>query len=194
MSEFAKNLRRLRLSHGLTLTQVGNELGVSKAAVSMYESGSREPTVTGLQKLASMLNVSIDDLLGFEVDEFAKCKSYWLACGFSIEETLTGEIEILFNESLEQLVVQDGKAIVREYEMLPINSREEFIRLTYEVESRIQGEIRQARGKLFNAIIEHSYEALGRVTATSDGVKTYKTQCRRESKRQFTLPRGKGAQ
>ena len=40
------------------------ELFVRKSTYSLYESGNREPNVQTIKKIADLLNVSADDLLG----------------------------------------------------------------------------------------------------------------------------------
>lgn len=57
-------LRALRKERGLTLKQIGAEIGVSESTVSLYEVGKREPDLTTVRKLAAFYGVSIDYLLG----------------------------------------------------------------------------------------------------------------------------------
>ncbi|WAA12877.1 helix-turn-helix domain-containing protein [Fervidibacillus halotolerans] len=51
---------------GITQEQFANYLGVSKPAVSKWESGKSYPDITLLPVIASYFNMSIDDLLGYE--------------------------------------------------------------------------------------------------------------------------------
>ena len=43
---------------------VAEEIGVAKSTYSLYESGNREPNVQTIKRIADVLNVSADDLLG----------------------------------------------------------------------------------------------------------------------------------
>ena len=45
MNEFSIRLKKLRMNQGYTQQQLANLLGISKSAISMYESGGREPEV-----------------------------------------------------------------------------------------------------------------------------------------------------
>ena len=60
---FGKNLKNLRLSEGLSQRALGERLGVCNQTVSFWESGSREPDLDMLVKLAEVFNVSVDLLL-----------------------------------------------------------------------------------------------------------------------------------
>ena len=64
--EFKNVLRKLRLEYGYTQKDIADRLGTSKAAISMYETGRREPTFEILEKLADIFNVDTDFLIGRE--------------------------------------------------------------------------------------------------------------------------------
>lgn len=66
MLQFAKVFSRLRKTHALTQEQIAQYVGVSKAAVSKWETGLSYPDILLLPKLATYLNVSIDTLLGYQ--------------------------------------------------------------------------------------------------------------------------------
>lgn len=61
---FNENLREARLSAGMSQKDVAEKIGVAKSTYSLYESGSREPDVKKIRKLAEILGVSGDMLLG----------------------------------------------------------------------------------------------------------------------------------
>lgn len=60
---FNSNLKRIRLTRGLTQQQVADTLGITKATYSGYETGRREPDVFKIKELAKLFGVSGDDLL-----------------------------------------------------------------------------------------------------------------------------------
>lgn len=60
---FGLNLKKLRQERGLTQQQVADELGITKATYSGYETGRREPDVFKIKALAKLFDVSGDDLL-----------------------------------------------------------------------------------------------------------------------------------
>ena len=61
---FNENLRAARERKNMTQKNVADNIGVAKSTYSLYESGNREPNVQTIKKLADLLNVSADDLLG----------------------------------------------------------------------------------------------------------------------------------
>lgn len=59
-------IARQRKEKGITQEELANYLGVSKPAVSKWESGQSYPDITLLPVLAAYFNRSVDDLLGYE--------------------------------------------------------------------------------------------------------------------------------
>ena len=62
--DFAYMLKSLRKSRGLTQSQLGVSVGLSKAVVSKYENGMGYPTFDVLIKIADYFGVTTDYLLG----------------------------------------------------------------------------------------------------------------------------------
>lgn len=63
---FYENLKSARQSKGLSQKEVAQAIGVAKSTYSLYESGSREPNVQTIKKIANTLNVSANILLGLD--------------------------------------------------------------------------------------------------------------------------------
>ena len=63
---FGEKLKELRLEAGLSQRKLGEKLGVCNQTVSFWESGSREPDLDGLLKIAKYFGVSTDYLLGID--------------------------------------------------------------------------------------------------------------------------------
>lgn len=57
-------IKSYRVSIHLTQAQFGERIGVSGAAVSFYETGTRTPSHRVLVRIANVMGVSIDALLG----------------------------------------------------------------------------------------------------------------------------------
>ncbi|MGG0655291.1 helix-turn-helix domain-containing protein [Rummeliibacillus pycnus] len=64
--QFANTISSLRKQKGITQDQVAAYVGVSKAAVSKWETGLSYPDILLLPKLATYYNLSIDELLGYK--------------------------------------------------------------------------------------------------------------------------------
>lgn len=60
---FAEQLRKARLSLGMTQQQVADALGITSSTYCGYETGKRQPDVLKLKRLADILHTSGDVLL-----------------------------------------------------------------------------------------------------------------------------------
>ncbi len=61
--QFAANLRLLRKTAGMSLDDVADAYGCTRSWISRLESGSREPKLTVIVRLARALNVEPGDLM-----------------------------------------------------------------------------------------------------------------------------------
>ncbi len=66
--KFNENLKKARLKRNLSQKEVADSIGVAKSTYSLYESGNREPNVDNIKKIADVLNVSSDTLLGLDFE------------------------------------------------------------------------------------------------------------------------------
>ena len=66
MVEFGVRLKALRKEKRLTQKQLASMIGVQHSVISFYEVGDRIPSVEIIIKLAAVLHVSADYLLGIE--------------------------------------------------------------------------------------------------------------------------------
>ncbi len=62
--EFSERLKDLRKQAGLTQVDVAGKLGISQQAYASWERGAKKPTQENLVKIAQILNVSVDYLVG----------------------------------------------------------------------------------------------------------------------------------
>ena len=65
MIPFSENLKRLREEKNISRQELSKATGVSTSSLGYYETNNREPTARALMAIASVLNCSIDELLGF---------------------------------------------------------------------------------------------------------------------------------
>lgn len=68
MNDFKSRLKELRLSRGLSQSDLAKRCGFQPSAISHFETGEREPSMNSLDRLASALRCSIDSLLGKSVE------------------------------------------------------------------------------------------------------------------------------
>ena len=66
MKIFAERLKDLRIEKGLSLKQLGKEIGVSDIAISRWETEQRIPNIESLVAIAKYFGVTTDYLVGLE--------------------------------------------------------------------------------------------------------------------------------
>lgn len=64
MADFHTQLRRLRKQRGMTQEELAKQLGVRKSTISNYENHYSTPPFATLERLAQLMNTSIDTLAG----------------------------------------------------------------------------------------------------------------------------------
>lgn len=60
---FGKRLKELRIEKGLSQQKLGEVFGFCNQTVSFWESGSREPDLDTLVRIAHYFDVALEDLL-----------------------------------------------------------------------------------------------------------------------------------
>ncbi|MCH5596907.1 helix-turn-helix domain-containing protein [Niabella ginsengisoli] len=83
MSNFGVNIKKIRNLKNYTQQDVGDVLGLTRAAVSSYEEGRAEPKIETLVRSAQIFGVSIDDLINkkLTINELVNFKGPELAIG-----------------------------------------------------------------------------------------------------------------
>lgn len=69
MSEIKDNLRRIRKEKKMTQQQLADQIGVNVYAIKSWESGRYEPTTKNAFEVAKVLGVTMDELLGHNLEE-----------------------------------------------------------------------------------------------------------------------------
>lgn len=68
----AKRIKELRKEKDLTQEDLGKLINVTKVSICCYENGTRVPTLETIVALADIFEVSLDNLLGREIEVVAK--------------------------------------------------------------------------------------------------------------------------
>lgn len=66
LSTLGHRIRHQRISHGFTLDELGERVGVAGSQLSLIENGKREPKLSLLQAIADVTGVQVADLLSSE--------------------------------------------------------------------------------------------------------------------------------
>ena len=67
--EFSERLKELRKKVNFTQVEIAEKLGISQPAYASWERGVKKPTQENLVKIAQVLNVSVDYLVGNSEDK-----------------------------------------------------------------------------------------------------------------------------
>lgn len=68
-NQFSENLKRIRKEQNLSQEELADQLGVSRQAISKWESGQAYPEMDKIIALCNKFNVNIDDLLHNDIKE-----------------------------------------------------------------------------------------------------------------------------
>lgn len=84
---FQDNLRKYREAAGFSQSkEFASKIGIPYSTYTGYENQGREPKYKQLCSIAAALHVTTDELLGYSLDEYARCKAIAVAAGYSITE------------------------------------------------------------------------------------------------------------
>lgn len=113
--KFGDRLKQLRLNRNMTQSQLGKEIGVLGRVVGYYESGDRFPNEDVLKNIANYFDVSVDYLLGMDID-------------FNL--TIYDDLENILNRlsSDEEVLFKDNKLDDKERKIL-VDSIENLINI-----------------------------------------------------------------
>lgn len=107
--EFSERLKKLRKDAGLTQVDVANKLGISQPAYASWERGIKKPTQDNLVKIAQILNVSVDYLVGNSQETLDELDNIELLFRMN-SKGLTDEEKEIFKKELIQFMEERKKA------------------------------------------------------------------------------------
>lgn len=107
--EFSERLKKLRKDTGLTQVDVASKLGISQQAYASWERGVKKPTQDNLVKIAQILNVSVDYLVGNSQDTSDELDNIELLFRMN-SKGLTEEEKEIFKKELIEFMEERKKA------------------------------------------------------------------------------------
>jgi len=69
--DISRRMKALRETQGISLTELARQSGVSRAYLYLVENGDSQPTLRKLKPIATVLGVTLHDLLGNEEGELS---------------------------------------------------------------------------------------------------------------------------
>ena len=104
-----KRITEARESHGMNQAELAEKAGVTPAAISQIEKGTRVPTIPVLHRIANVLGVSLDYLAGktdtselqdlLQHDDFVAFFRGFESLGSEDKETIKKHIEFLKSQN-----------------------------------------------------------------------------------------------
>ena len=79
------NLKRLRNDAGLSQQAMADSIGCTQSALSMWENGTRVPSVDAVCRIADYFGISVDTLLGRDIPARAELQPWQLTDGQLVE-------------------------------------------------------------------------------------------------------------
>ena len=107
--EFSERLKDLRKQAGLTQVDVAEKLGISQPAYASWERGFKKPTQENLVKIAQILNVSVDYLVGNSEEKADELDNIELLFRMS-SKGLTDEEKEIFRKELIEFMEERKRA------------------------------------------------------------------------------------
>lgn len=111
--EFSERLKGLRKQVGLTQVDVAEKLGISQPAYASWERGVKKPTQDNLVKIAQILNVSVDYLVGNSEEKADKLDNIELLFRMN-SKGLTDEEKKIFRKELIEFMEDRKKSFKKQ--------------------------------------------------------------------------------
>lgn len=120
--DFGARLKELRKSENETQPMLAEAIGVSRSAISMYESGAREPDFETLEAIADHYNVDMNYLMGWTDDPYDYDRD-----PYSIFSEIPSEVL----KGLRAIYGDDNEAIWKAWQAMDGDARTDSARSEY---------------------------------------------------------------
>ena len=149
---FGKNLKRFREERGLSRQEIAEKLNMRASSYGFYETGRTSPDVEKLKTIAEILQVSIDVLVGFHLDEFQSCQNFWQEKYHKIVVGADNSIEMTLPVyGVNKIAFEEGKYYVDGYvKVIRFLNKQAFIDFTKEAQNKYQARISSYYSEIAN--------------------------------------------
>ena len=110
--EFSERLKELRKQAHLTQVELASKLGIVQSSYADWDRGKKKPTQENLVKIAQILNVSVDYLVGNSEERTDELDNIELLFRMN-SEGLTEEEKEIFKKELIEFMEERKKAFGR---------------------------------------------------------------------------------
>lgn len=82
--QIGEKIRSLRELHKMTQKELADHLSISPSTIGMYEQNRRMPDIDTIRKIANILNVSVDELVGTKkINSNGRCENFFYEEGLA---------------------------------------------------------------------------------------------------------------
>lgn len=96
--DFRENLRKIRKEKRLSQQELADKLDIAQSTVGMWESGKRTPKLDEINRLAKILNVTINRLVGKEERQVEIIKDELFVDGKKVDDLDASDIKKILKE------------------------------------------------------------------------------------------------
>ena len=111
--DFSERLKKLRKQAGLTQVELAGKLGIVQSSYADWERGKKKPTQANLVKIAQILNVSVDYLVGNSEEKTDELDNIELLFRIN-SKGLTKEEKAVFKKELIEFMEERKKTFNKE--------------------------------------------------------------------------------
>lgn len=155
---FSENLRRYREKSGLSRKDIAGKIHMTANGYGLYETGRSEPKLEVLNKIADVLGVSTDDLLGRDRDNVA---AFFRNLGFWIRPNeLLGKDFVAFvdmESDLDEVYPAPKEALLPIMEQLQKDSREQQRKELLDALRSLEKELEQHAANLVDQRLKNDF-------------------------------------
>lgn len=140
---FKERLKELRKREGISQTELGNKIGVSRGAISYYENGDRLPDLNVLYSIADHFKVSSDYLIGLTKNETNDITTKEICKKTGLSDKAISNIEKLHQYDIKtrnkNSYLKGINYILSEYMNIDSQTGSDFPNIDYSASSCYQG-------------------------------------------------------
>jgi transcriptional regulator with XRE-family HTH domain len=114
LSTIGRNLQSIRKRRGLTQKQLGEKIGLTREAITSYEAGRSHLMDTTLLEIATVLRVSVDEILGLKRQTAEPPVSRRWAKRMAVIESLPESVKKHILRTLDDVIKANTKVSIFE--------------------------------------------------------------------------------
>lgn len=153
---FSENLRRYREKSGLSRKDIAEKIHMTANGYGLYETGRSEPKLEVLNKIADVLGVSTDDLLGRgNVTTFFRNLGFWIRPNELLGKDFVAFIDM--ESDSDEVYPAPKEALLPIMEQLKKDSREQQRKETLDALQSFKEALEQSAANLMNQQLKNDF-------------------------------------